>query len=1286
MNQGDFQDNEGWTHGTLHYRQSPERYELWQPDGSVQTFALSVGTSPNRQFFLTSITDPQGNVTTINYDLTQAASGNAVITSVADPQGNKLVFSYESGSPLLISKVTRSLDGHTARFGYTGGLLTSSTDMIGITSSFHYTSGTYFIDRMTTPYGDTTFNSSDGDSYLEADITNPLGQTERVEYQENLSTSLFAASESSTPSATGLTIDNSNLNTANSFYWSRRAISDATAGSIATDSSGFYALAEVTHWAQSGLGSIPVPLSTKKPLEGRVWYNYPSQSSVDYVDLTVAGATSSPSVTARLVDTSSGTVTQASFASYNANGFITQSVDPLGRTTNYTYDTNGIDLLTVKQVNGGGQDTLSTLTYNSQHLPLTVIDASGQTANLTYNAQGQLLTRTDALSEMTTMAYAGLGGSGPGNYLHTVTGPVTGATRTYGYDSAGRVHTTTDSEGYVITQAYDALDRPTVTTYPDSTTDQTVYHILDVGKTIDRQGRVTSNTYDAIRELLSTTDPLGRTTSYSWCSCGGLSTLTDANGHVTTWGLDEQGRVTSKTYADGSQISYTYEPNTSRLSTMTDALTNQANLIDDTSDVTALYAYNADNTLASITYTPNGSETMTPNVSFTYDTVYNRVTSMTDGTGETDYTYNAVYSSGSAITGGGKLSSVSVPIAGSTAAITYGYDALGRVTSRGVDHATTDANDVSTTFDSLGRVTDVTNPLGDFTYAYVDQTSRLSSVTYPSGTGLVTNYSYFGNTGDQRLETIQNLTGGGSTNISKFDYTYNAVGTIATWTQQADSSTAVVNTLSYDNADQLTSCVQSGGGSASNAYNYDPAGNRLAETTGSGTTAGQFNHLNQLTAISSSTTSTTVAGHTSAAISGATVNAISASISDATNFTANVPLLEGTNVVSIVAQPTSGSTPTTTQREQIVASGSSPTALTYDANGNTTTDENGNTYTWDALNRLAKITYPSTAYTTFAYDGLSRRTQIAEYNSSSTLTSTKNYLWIGSEIAEERDASNSVTKRFFPQGEQQSGTDYYYTKDHLRSVREMCDSSGSIVSRISYDQYGNATVVSGTILPTFGYAKMYWHQPSGKNLAAFRLYDPVTGRWASQDPIAENGGMNLYEYVHDNPTSLIDPLGFGTWNFSSSGGLTSVTYTLDAEERKCCNSATVNRWYLGLLGWHDDNTHIPGGGGQWDPKKGQASAEPDSPNGPGISDTPFGFQIPFIPPREVRIPFAEYFKFQAVCTSGKTPAWTNKVLSTRYNIYYIHGSVTDPTKGSGIDPNGQIVNGQTGQWQSPTGW
>jgi len=39
---------------------------------------------------------------------------------------------------------------------------------------------------------------------------------------------------------------------------------------------------------------------------------------------------------------------------------------------------------------------------------------------------------------------------------------------------------------------------------------------------------------------------------------------------------------------------------------------------------------------------------------------------------------------------------------------------------------------------------------------------------------------------------------------------------------------------------------------------------------------------------------------------------------------------------------------------------------------------------------------------------------------------------------------------------------YYYTSDHEGSTREMCNSSGAIVARYSYDPYGRVTLVSGT--------------------------------------------------------------------------------------------------------------------------------------------------------------------------------------------------------------------------------
>jgi len=88
----------------------------------------------------------------------------------------------------------------------------------------------------------------------------------------------------------------------------------------------------------------------------------------------------------------------------------------------------------------------------------------------------------------------------------------------------------------------------------------------------------------------------------------------------------------------------------------------------------------------------------------------------------------------------------------------------------------------------------------------------------------------------------------------------------------------------------------------------------------------------------------------------------------------------------------------------------------------------------------------------------------------------------------------------------------------------MVNASGSIVSEATYDPYGMATV-SGTVIPTFQYAGYYAHQGSGLNLTWYRAYDPTIGSWQSRDPIGENGGINLYGYVSNNPINLVDPLG-----------------------------------------------------------------------------------------------------------------------------------------------------------------
>ena len=77
-------------------------------------------------------------------------------------------------------------------------------------------------------------------------------------------------------------------------------------------------------------------------------------------------------------------------------------VDPLGRTTEYTYD-SGRDLVSVKNPGGG---TWS-FTYGPGHLMLTMTDPDGGTVTNAYDGGGRVTSQTDPMGRTTTFAYSG---------------------------------------------------------------------------------------------------------------------------------------------------------------------------------------------------------------------------------------------------------------------------------------------------------------------------------------------------------------------------------------------------------------------------------------------------------------------------------------------------------------------------------------------------------------------------------------------------------------------------------------------------------------------------------------------------------------------------------------------------------------------------------------------------------------------------------------------------------------------------------------------------------------
>ena len=1043
---------------------APIRYERELSDGSIEVFSQPNGAVTNpRKVFLTELRDPQGNALRFTFD------ASFRVVAATDAIGQVTTLSYEHADPLKITKVTDPF-GRTATFEYDAtGRLQRITDLLGLTSSFTYGTADFIV-AMTTPYGTTSFSAWQQQTQSWLDVTDPLGGRERIYYGGGLVQQYNPATIPAGMSTPGQ-YDQHYLNDGNTLYWDKLAMAKAP---------GDPAAAVNIHWERVGgmYQSSPTIESVKRPLENRVWYNYPGQTAPNY-----EGTNNQPSAVGRVLD--DGT-SQVNRTEYNSRGLPTKRIDPLGRETVYEYAANGLDLVTTKQKNGAGWDVLETRTYNSQHLPLIVTDAAGQTTTYTYNATGQVLTVTNAKNETTTYGYDTDG------RLTSITGPTTGATTTYTYDAMSRVRTVTDADNYTLTYDYDAADRLTKTTYPDGTYEEIGYNRLDAERRRDRLGRWSYTYHDANRRVVLTRDPLNRSITQQWCACGSLEALVDANGNRTTWERDVQGRATKEIRADGRETRYAYETTTSRLKSVTDAK-NQV----------MTYSYFLDDKLKDIVYT--NEQIATPDVSFTYDAAYGRLATMVDGTGTTTYGYHAV--AVPPALGAAKLASVDGPLVNDI--ITYSYDQLGRVTNRAINGV-----GVTWIFDALGRVTTEANTLGTFTYAYDGPTSRVATVSYPNGQ--TSDYAYLPNAGDHRLQTIHHKYPTGAT-LSKFDYTYNAAGNILTWRQQADTS-AVLWEYGYDATDQLVSAIKRATDPQQTvlkryAYGFDPAGNRTVEQIDDVVTGATYNNVNEL--VSQQPAGGMVFAGSVSEPATVMISGAPAAVTAANQFQATVSIVAGSNTVSITATDPTGNA--ATRHYDVSNSGSSKT-FTYDANGNLTSDGT-RTFEWDARNQLVAVTI-GTHRSEFGYDGQQRRVRLVE-KENSVVQSDTNVVWCGRDVCEERIVGGE-TISYFGDGFQRGTQSFFYTRDRLWSVREVMDGSAALGTRVDYDPFGFSTTLIGSVPPTRGFTGYVSHPPSGLYLAMYRAYDSDLGRWLSQDPLGDADGPNRYAYVRNAPVRLVD--------------------------------------------------------------------------------------------------------------------------------------------------------------------
>jgi len=250
-------------------------------------------------------------------------------------------------------------------------------------------------------------------------------------------------------------------------------------------------------------------------------------------------------------------------------------------------------------------------------------------------------------------------------------------------------------------------------------------------------------------------------------------------------------------------------------------------------------------------------------------------------------------------------------------------------------------------------------------------------------------------------------------------------------------------------------------------------------------------------------------------------------------------------------------------------------SYTYTDNGEllTKTDNVGTTtYTYDVLGNLTSVTLPAGTVIDYITDGRNRR---VGKKVNGVLVQGFIYGDQLNPIAELDGAGNIVsrfvygTRANIPDYMVKGGVTYRIISDHLGSPRLVVDATtGAIVQRMDYDEFGNVLSDTNPGFQPFGFAGGIYDSDTGLVRFGARDYDPDTGRWTAKDPILFAGGdTNLCGYTLGDPVNFVDPEGllFGI-NAGESYGQSSAEYYARITIDPCASKlAKAGAWAGGLL-------------------------------------------------------------------------------------------------------------------------
>ena len=622
------------------------------------------------------------------------------------------------------------------------------------------------------------------------------------------------------------------------------------------------------------------------------------------------------------------------------------------------------------------------------------------------------------------------------------------------------------------TVAYDSLGRQIANTDGRGNTRQTEYNSFGQrSASIDALGNRTTYAYDQFGNLASVTDPLGNATVYeydlrgrktyeggatypvrytydifgnkttmtTYRDVGGSqSSATAPQGDVTTWLYDiASGSMTNKVYADGKGPTYNYTPD-GKLSQRTWA----RGIVTD-------YAYDSWGSLTNTVYSDN-----TPTVSHTYDAL-GRQTEAHDAAGVTTFLYDSF---------GSITNETVVGVAGTNTIIRHwdnfgrslGYSLVGRAAPYSPQRQTTLAYDPA-----IGRLASMLAAGSEtpFAWNYLDGSDLKSSLAYPNGLTAAWRY-------DANSQLLQVRNAFPTNIISQCDYTYDAAGRRVAC-GKSGSAFAQNDTLSYgyNEKSELTNAVAAVDPDYRYSYAFDDIGNRETSSERGTNSVYAANQLNQYTAIDDLTPQFDDDGNQTLVKTVTGIWLVTYNGENRPILWENVSTNSSTPPLISMSFDRMGRR-VTKNDQRFVYNGYLQIA-----------DNNGNAYVWDPAEKIA----------------------------------TRPLVW------------NSSTFQPF------NFSTAYYTHDGNKNVDEVVTRNGDIAAHYEYAPFGAVIAQRGVSVAAnpWRFSSEYAEDDTVTVYYNYRHYDPVAGRWSQRD-LVETEDISLMLFVHNASICDFDYIGLAS--------------------------------------------------------------------------------------------------------------------------------------------------------------